>query len=241
MTILAARSPRGKANGARKKDASVRASGGSTRDRVGPHPTGQQEKCIQSPPDTLHLGENAMLRKLAYTLPVVSALFAVPNLAHAGTCGSVTSVASDIWQKYGSLAPALPYAKKVEEMIKFWNANVGNTWAFLGPRKLETDTTLKGSVIGQGDRVFIAPTPSNENSVTIKLDKIAGKAKTGVTVCSVSESGRAVKIWDFTAEKGAYTKTWSKTINGVKDKVITIHFDGHSASKKFKYELEVSQ
>lgn len=180
-----------------------------------------------------------MLRKLVCSLPVFAVLAAAPATAHAGTCGSVTSVSSDIWQKFGSLASSLPYVEKVDEMIKFWNANVGETWARFGPRKLSEDTELKGSVVGKGERVFIAPAPTNRDSITVDLEKIAGKAKTNITVCSVSESGRAVKIWEFTAAKGDYTKTWTKTINGVKDTIITVHLAGMSASKKFKYELEL--
>lgn len=178
-----------------------------------------------------------MLRKLLYSVPVLTVLAAAPATAHAGTCGSVTSVSSDIWQKFGSLASSLPYVDKVEEMIKFWNANVGGTWATLGPRALTPDTDLEGSVVGKGERVFIAPAPTNKDSITVELEKLAGKAKTNVTVCSVSEAGRPVKLWEFTAGKGGYTKTWTKTINGVKNKVITVHLAGMSASKKFKYEL----
>jgi len=178
-----------------------------------------------------------MLRKLVYALPVLAVLAAAPATAHAGTCGSVTSVSADIWQKFGSLASSLPYVEKVEKMIKFWNANVGGSWATLGPRALTPNTDLAGTVVGKGERVFIAPAPTNEDSITVELEKVAGKAKTNVTVCSVSEAGRPVKIGEFTAAKGDYTKTWTKTIKGVKDKVITVHLAGMSASKKFKYEL----
>ncbi|MGH1342890.1 MAG: hypothetical protein ACRBN8_15110 [Nannocystales bacterium] len=183
-----------------------------------------------------------MLRKFIPILPLVFAFsIALPSPAEAGTCGSVTSVASDIWTKYGSLAPALPYAKKVDEMIKFWNSNVGGTWARLGPRDLIVNTEHAGTVVGPGERVFIAETPLNTTDVTVRVEKLAGKAKTNVTVCSVDQAGRAVKVWEFTAPKGGGTKTWKKTIGGMKDKILTVHLAGKSASKKFKYTLEASK
>ncbi len=57
----------------------------------------------------------------------------------------------------------------------------------------------------------------------------------------MDQAGRAVKIWEFTAPKGANTKTWEKELGGVKDKALTVHLAGQSATKKFKYTLEAEK
>ena len=175
------------------------------------------------------------------TAAVPATMLVAPNTAQAGECGSVASVTSDLWDKYGKLASNLPYAEKVDEMIKFWNSMAGNSWAKIGPRRLDYGTNLDGTVVGPTTRVFVAETPTNTDKVEIKLNKLDGKAKTSVTVCKVDKSGRKTKLWDFTADNGNYTKTWTKTLSGVKDELVTVNIVGHSATNKFKYTLRATK
>ena len=183
-----------------------------------------------------------MFKQLLVSAPVVAGLLlAMPSDARAGTCGSVGSVTSDLWQKYGEIAVSIPYVDKVAEMIRFWNEMVGDGKWKIGPRQLQWDTDLNGTITGPSDRVFIAATPSDKGSATIELEKLAGKAKTSVTVCAVDGTGAKTKLWDFTAGKGKYTKTWVKNVSGIKDKIVTVHLHGHSASKKFKYTLKTTK
>lgn len=175
----------------------------------------------------------------AATVP--TALVAAPTTAQAGDCGSVTSVAADLWDKWGTLASNLPYVDKIEEMVKFWNQMAGNSWAKIGPRRLDYATNLNGTIVGPTDRVFLAHSPTDKDSVEIKLDKLDGKAETSVTVCKVDKAGRATKLWDFTAENGNYTKTWTKTVTGVKDQIVTVHLHGHSAANTFQYTVRATK
>lgn len=175
------------------------------------------------------------------TAAVSTSMLAAPSTANAGDCGSVASVTSDLWSKYGQLASNLPYADKVDEMIKFWNQMAGNSWAHIGPRRLDYGTNLAGTVVGPTDRVFIAAAPTNKSSVEVKINKLDGKAKTSVTVCKVDAAGNKVKLWDFTADNGNYTKTWTKTVSGMQDQILTVHLHGHSATNKFKYTVRATK
>ena len=167
---------------------------------------------------------------------------ALPSQAHAGDCGSVTSVTSDLWNKYEEyLRDNLPYAKTVDKMVKFWNSMAGNSWAKIGPRRLEYGKNLKGTVVGPTDRVFIAETPADKKHAEITIKKLDGKAKTSITVCKVGSDGKPQKVWDFTAENGKGTKTWTKTVKGMKDKILTVHIKGHSATNKFKYTVNAKK
>lgn len=165
---------------------------------------------------------------------------AMPSEAHAGTCGSVASVTSDLFGKYNSLASNLPYADKIDQMIKFWNSMAGNSWAKIGPRRLDFGKTLNGTVTGPTSRVFIAAAPSDKKHVDIVLKKLDGKAKTSITVCKVDANGNQQKAWDFTVENGKGTKTFSKTIKGAEGKIITVHIKGHSATNSFKYSVKAT-
>lgn len=184
---------------------------------------------------------NKTLLSLALLAAVPSAMLAAPSSAHAGDCGSVSSVTADLWSEFGTLAANLPYASKVDAMIKFWNTMAGDGWGHIGPRRLVYGTNLAGTIVGPTDRVFIAETPTNESSVEIKIKKLDGKAKTSVTVCKVDGAGNKVKVWDFTADNGNYTKTWTKTVSGVKDQIVTVHLHGHSATNKFKYTVRATK
>jgi hypothetical protein len=185
--------------------------------------------------------KNTLLTLSLLTAIVPATMLVAPSTANAGNCGSVASVTSDLWDKYGGLASNLPYAEKVDEMIKFWNSMAGNSWAKIGPRRLDFGKNLNGSVVGPTSRVFIAETPSNKDKVEVKIDKLDGKAKTSITVCSVDKAGRKTKLWDFTADNGNYTKTWKKTVSGVKDGIVTVNIVGHSATNKFKYTVRATK
>jgi hypothetical protein len=186
------------------------------------------------------------MKKMLLTLSLMAAavpatMLVAPSTAHAGNCGSVASVTSDIWTEYNSLASQLPYVDKIDAMIKFWNSMSGNSWSKIGPRRLDYSSNLNGTVVGPTSRVFIAEIPSDKNSVEVKLDKLDGRAKTSITVCKVSKTGKVTKLWDFTASNGSYTKTWKKTISGVQDEIVTVNIVGHSATNKFKYRLRATK
>lgn len=166
------------------------------------------------------------------------ATVAVPTTAHAGTCGSVASVSSDLFKEYNKIASSIPYSDKVDKMIKFWNSMAGNSWAKIGPRRLDYGKTHNGTVTGPTSRVFIAETPSNKKHADVTIKKLDGKAKTSITVCKVDSSGNQQKVWDFTVQNGNGTETFTRTVKGLEGKILTVHINGHSATNKFKYSVK---
>jgi hypothetical protein len=189
--------------------------------------------------------ENTMKKTLLsltlLTAAIPASVLVAPSTAQAGDCGSVTSVTADLWEEFHDLAANLPYASKVAAMISFWNKAVGDGRWKIGPRRLVYSTSHSGTVIGPTDRVFVAETPSDKDSVEIKLSKTDGKAKTSVTVCKVDSAGNQVKLWDFTSDIGNDTKTYTKTLSGMKDRILTVHLHGHSLGNTFEYSLRATK
>jgi hypothetical protein len=133
------------------------------------------------------------------------------------------------------------YEEIAQKMISKWNSKVGNTWAHLGPRPLERNTTLKGTLQSTAGRLFVtpAPMPANIDEVELKLKKTGGKGKVTVTVCKISANGKAEQLWSFTIEKGDENedKTWSRSFKNLDGYVLTLHLDGKSLAKEMAYEV----
>ena len=173
-----------------------------------------------------------------------------------GTCGSVTSVGADIWKQWGKeiklltalggpgvYASVTQYEECVKKMVKFWNKNAKKTWARIGPRRLEINKELKGTIVGAFGRVFITPAPLDKEKITVRIKKLDGKAKTSVTVCRIGPGKKCKKIWDFTYASGKDNigKKFEKTFTGVQDRIISVHLDGKSVTNKFKYSLKAGK
>lgn len=138
-------------------------------------------------------------------------------------------------------ATVTAYEEVAKKAITKWNDLVGNTWASLGPRALEANTKLSGTLVSTGGRVFIspAPLPANVDEVELSLKKTGGKGKTSVTICKVSANGKASQLWSFTIEAGDDNdgKTWSRSLKNLDGYVLSVHLDCKSVTKKLEYEL----
>ena len=210
------------------------------------------------------------MNKILLSLFLVFATYAT-NLptARAEDCRSTAQVVGDIYKKWGDViiatgcvagvaiatgGAALPvtlkcvdnadkYAKAVEEMIKFFNAAAGNSWARIGPRRIEYGNTQTGTLISTGSRVFIAPAPLDKDSVTFKVKKVDGKAKTDVVICKVDEKGNFTKLVEFEFDKGEDNngQEITRTVTGVKGHMVQIRLDADSVVRKFEYTLRVTK
>lgn len=183
-----------------------------------------------------------------------------------GSCGSLTSVAADLWKEYGEVAKQVgcfsavalskgmipyeacydgvtQYEETVKKMIAFWNKMAKNGWATIGPRRLEIGSWLEGRLVSTGGRVFIAETPLNKDTIDITLKKTDGKAHTSVTVCKYAENGKSTTLWDFEVDSGKETvgDTFKKTLNGVRNHLISVHLDAKSVTNTFAYKLLVEK
>lgn len=125
-------------------------------------------------------------------------------------------------------------------LLNYWNKQVDNNWATIGPRKLTTDETHTGRLVSTTGRLFITPTMLYTDSVTLEIKKVEGKARTEVTACVYEPGGDRFIVWDFTIPKGKKNKgyVWTKTLNGVGGKILSVHLKSKSGTNTLKYELK---
>jgi hypothetical protein len=185
--------------------------------------------------------------------------------AHAGGCESGAKITADIWKEHdatlkalgctvvtiaseGSVPPnvcldaADKVAKVATQMIEFWNVAAGNSWAKIGPRRLDLGTKLNGTLVSTGGRMFITATPLDKDTLDLDLEKIDGKAKTEVTVCK-EYRGKMTTVWTFMIDNGNDNvgKKWTKHLTGVKGHNIVFNLDAKSVANTFKYELTANE
>jgi hypothetical protein len=184
-----------------------------------------------------------------------------------GNCGSATKVINDLWEEYDEQAKVLgctvasivgehfgavievqkclEAANKVDEMlqnmISFWNDSANDSWAKIGPRRLDFGERKKGTLVGTFERIFISPMPMVKDKVTVQVRKRDGKGKASVTVCKVDAKGRTHELWDTLFEPGKNNigREKTKTLTGVGGNFLQIHLDGKSVSREFAYSLKV--
>jgi hypothetical protein len=192
----------------------------------------------------------------------VTALAARP--AHATGCESAASVTSDIWAEWGTeikivgcigvaaasggmtfdscYASANKLDKLIQNMIAFWNKQANNSWAKIGPRRLDFDMWHEGNIIGTTGRMFISAYPAHKKHVRLKITKLDGKGKVGVAVCKQSSDKKWTKVTEHEFNPGDDNvgHTWEILIKGAKDDVISVHIDGKSVTNSFKYKLRAN-
>ncbi len=205
---------------------------------------------------------NRILVSSAACLAVAAGTLATPATAEAKPCGSAATVASDIWDKWGDVAAKAgcaagtvaagidysacyatvsKYTELVESMVSWWNKQADNSWATIGPRKIEVgDQPLSGTLQIGGTRLFCTPSPVREDRVQVRITKDGGKAKTDVQICKMKKDGSATEEYDYTWDKGKDNigETESRTVTSTKDKVLCVYLNNKSALKKFSYKID---
>jgi hypothetical protein len=211
-----------------------------------------------------------MRKKILVSLFLVFSfhLNAMP-VAKAETCKSAGQIFGDVYKKWGIEMVAagcitaealttggltLPltlqcikkvekYAKATEEMVKFFNVMANNSWATIGPRRIEFGNNQTGTLVSTLSRVFISPAPVDTDSVTFKVKKLDGKAKVTVVICKVDHKGNATKLTEFEFDKGEDNtgQEVSRRVSGVQGYIIQVRLDADSVAKEFKYNLRVTK
>jgi hypothetical protein len=178
--------------------------------------------------------------------------------AHATECGNVTQVTADIFNEADRLASkygcgSIPdcdrvqkYANIVKDLIGFWNKMAGNSWAKIGPRKLEWGVKHTGDIIGTTGRKFVAVAPASHAKVEVTITETGGKGKTGVAICRTTKNGSVEKVKEFTfndssSQKNNKSEKLVFTVAKAEEKIITVHFDGKSVGNSFGYDLKAVQ
>jgi len=188
---------------------------------------------------------------------------AIPE-AKAGSCDSFASGTAKLWKQWDDVVKAagctvatvvsegtIPfpkcleeankYDKAVQDMIKRWNESGHNGSGTVGPRLLDLGDVQKGKVVSTFGRVFVSPAPLLADEVDIKLTKTDGKGRAEVTVCAEDAQRNRKKVWTFKIDNGKDNtgKSWSKTLKGLKNQILTVHIDGGSATNTLSYSLLV--
>ena len=186
----------------------------------------------------------------------VVALWALsPGVVHAQSCASASKVTSDIWNEVDQFVRAYPCSSPVDcsikqgalltdKLIKFWNKMASGGWGRIGPRRLEFNRNLTGTLVGTGGRMFVS-FPAPATPVTITIDETGGEGRASVVVCKVEEkNGRSTvdtKWFNDTDERQRKSDEHrSIEVRGVAGDIITIHLAGKSVTRRFSYRIRAS-
>jgi hypothetical protein len=193
--------------------------------------------------------------KIIITIILAFAIAFPQSNIKAQSCTSAAKVTADIWDVVGPYAttvgcasgdPTLCTAAQLAEFtakcITFWNNQVNNSWATIGPRDMEFGKTYTGTLVGTSGRLFISPYPSTSDEVTVTIDETDGKAKTAVVVCKVNKNNEATQVaekWFNDTDERQDKKDEHREIvvKGAKNHIIVVHFDAKSALNSFSYKL----
>ena len=202
----------------------------------------------------------------ALTALSIAAAATVSPSAHAGSCTSAAKVFSDIWDKYGVYAVAAgcaagsaaaggltfttcftnanTYAAITEQMVTFWNDSANNSWSTIGPRRLEFNKTLTGTIVGPTERLFVTETPVDKDSVTITVKKTDGKQENNITICKIDQTNKCTVVGTYTFANGDSNigKEYTKTITGTRGYLIVVHTAAAKANlNEFHYSIKATK
>ncbi len=192
--------------------------------------------------------------------------------SQAQSCNSAASVVSDIFNKVHDLVVAngcvtgsdaaatrtrnnygqnyfvcFNTASQINELqnqlVLFWNSKVNNSWATIGPRRLDLNQNHTGTLVSTGGRKFVSLPILDKNSITVTIDETSGKGKASVVVCKVNQNNQYTKVatkWfnDSKQKKMNKSEKQTVTVNGAKNHIIVVHLDGKSVANTFGYKLK---
>ncbi len=169
-----------------------------------------------------------------------------------GSCTSAAEVTSDVWKYSGPIvtktlsaagphgATAAQIMKATDKGIQAWNKLVGKqSWATIGPRRLDFNKWARGRVVGATERVFISSIPAFKK-VELDFHKLDGKGEIRVVVCKKAKGKKfgAKQVAAFTVgprtKKG---KVRTVTIKGAKEHVIKVVLHGKKLLKGVQYKV----
>ncbi|MDQ3821524.1 MAG: hypothetical protein M3362_28120, partial [Acidobacteriota bacterium] len=135
------------------------------------------------------------------------------------------------------------YAQAVGKMVTYFNEKVNNSWATLGPRQMEFGSTQEGNLIGPGDRVFLSPAPLDKDSLTVRIKKLGGRARTVVVICKINDNNTQTKLdeFEFAEGDGNTGQEVTKTVYGVQNHLVQVHLDAKTATREFHYSFYASK
>lgn len=205
---------------------------------------------------------------------LIASMYVVPQSTVAQSCSGATTVTSDIWAHFAEVTTDMgctilreyaveggaPYraartlnpscwaadvhAVVLQEMIGYWNYRVENSWATVGPRRIDLGTSETGRLVSTGGRTFLSPSPLAQRRVTVTIDELGGKARTGIAICKVDENDertlvRTVWFNETHAQKRNRSERRVVQVRGAREKLLMVHMDAKSATNTFQYSIRV--
>ena len=135
------------------------------------------------------------------------------------------------------------YDKISREMVSYWNKNA-RSWSTIGPRRLDFGEWNQGRIVSTGGRMFISTMPARKNTMTVDIKEIDGKGKVSYAICKVDRHGNCITLKtgffnENSKAKSNKRQSRSITLNNVKGRLLTIHFDGKSVGNTFQYQVKM--
>ena len=160
-------------------------------------------------------------------------------------CNSAAEVTASVWKKYhedleavaksqgGKAATAVQIADQAQKAITWYNSQVGNSWAKIGPRLLTVGSDNKGTVQSAGDRAWTTAAPvGKDTNVTFKMT--GGKGKAVVSICEINKDNKATPLKEVTIDDGK-TEAVSATVHA--GSVIKVVVDGKDILHAVEYDI----
>jgi hypothetical protein len=184
-------------------------------------------------------------------------------------CQPAHKIVGEIWEAYGpaitqagvvigsaagqpALMAALVAAGEVaaevtKDMVSFWNSKIAsNSWATIGPRRLDFGTKLEGKLLSTGGRYFICPELSRHETIRIEVWEEKGKAKTEVSFHLMNPKTGECRdegnylFNDNNDEKKNERQHVSKTISNALGFLPIVHLDAKSVANSFEYTVRLT-
>lgn len=170
-------------------------------------------------------------------------------------CGIAGGVAAAISQNpeaaLKTMQQCLEAKDKIEDAIReaeeHYRSVIGRTSNLtIGPRLLRLDHWERGTIVSSGERLFVTAAPMFTDNPVLRIRELGGKGKVSITVCSykLDNNGNkdTRKLKDFLVnedrgEKKDRDQSFNIRLSGVENEWISIHLDGKSVARTFKYKL----
>jgi len=180
----------------------------------------------------------------------LAGIAAASSPAVADPCRTPTQLVEGLWSEYERHAEDLGcddgcfddvgrYESIIREIVQAWESGSGNSWATLGPRRLDVGDVQFGTVVQT--RKFVSP-PLN-GPLEVEITKEGGRARTDVFVCKYAADavdGETLWSLDVGGGTGTIGNTWTNGFADTSGHIVAITFKAGPGLQVMKYALKTS-
>ncbi len=181
------------------------------------------------------------MKKLVLACAILFTFWGGLQAQNTPNCSQGEKLAENTWEKWGPWKPNIslvPFKNGITQIKQHWNWIASNGTGTIGPRRLDIgEGNEQGNILGQTKSTFVT-SPSFNDNVEITINKYDGRAETGVTICTHSQSGVTATVSSYVFPNGNNGQTKKFTIANAKGKIISIAMKNNSAGNQFKYRIK---